>query len=253
MICKQHPLWNLHVEASLVRQVVHQREIRRPLATFCAESDWPLVAERDHCWGEGGHWCPEMGRGCSQKKIFQPFGPQFGLKIGGGAGPSPGSALQRTSVMWHRAKAYKIKQPKSHPLFSCLWHFIDHKNTLCLICSLKNAWEVNCFHHLLHYPCLHIWETLKFSLRSHFVTCLVLDTCCQISLVTVDSLTCLWHNSVTLPKELAKVTTSDSVLVMSCVSWLVTVLNLKIVLHLTDVTRGQKVNKKKGKKAILTK
>ena len=46
--------------------------------------------------GEGGGYPdPEIrGRGQSHKKIFQPFGPQFGLKIRGGAGAglSPGSA-----------------------------------------------------------------------------------------------------------------------------------------------------------------
>jgi len=28
--------------------MVHQREIRRPLEAFCAESGRPLVAKRDH-------------------------------------------------------------------------------------------------------------------------------------------------------------------------------------------------------------
>ena len=101
MICKQHPLWNLHVEAFSARQVVHQREIRRPLETFCAESDRPVVAKRDHKavvnpdlqMGEGGgvvggHPGPEMRGGgvLFSKNFFQPFGPQFGLKIGGGRG-----------------------------------------------------------------------------------------------------------------------------------------------------------------------
>ena len=45
----------------------------------------------------GGHPDPEIkwagGGGQSPKKLFGPFGPQFGLKKrGGGAGPSPGSA-----------------------------------------------------------------------------------------------------------------------------------------------------------------
>ena len=47
---------------------------------------------RDKGW-RGGHPDPEIrGGGAVAKKIFRPFGPQFGLKIGGGPGPSPGSA-----------------------------------------------------------------------------------------------------------------------------------------------------------------
>ena len=45
----------------------------------------------------GGYPDPEIrGWPGLKKKIFRPFGPQFGLKIGGGGGqgpvPSPGSA-----------------------------------------------------------------------------------------------------------------------------------------------------------------
>ena len=36
--------------------------------------------------GGGGGWSP--------KRIFWPFGPQFGLKISGGGDPSPGSATE---------------------------------------------------------------------------------------------------------------------------------------------------------------
>ena len=49
----------------------------------------------------GGHPDPEIkagGAGVS-KKNFQPFGPQFGLKIRGGPappGPSPGSATEKS-------------------------------------------------------------------------------------------------------------------------------------------------------------
>ena len=47
--------------------------------------------------GRGGHPDPEIkGGGWSQKNLFRPFGPQFGLKIRGAAGPpgtSPGSAI----------------------------------------------------------------------------------------------------------------------------------------------------------------
>ena len=61
--------------------MVHQREIRRPLETVCAESGTPLVAKRDHKavadpehqMGGGGH-------------------PVWSKNEGGGAGPSPGSA-----------------------------------------------------------------------------------------------------------------------------------------------------------------
>ena len=51
--------------------------------------------------GGGGHPDPEIkagGAGVS-KKNFQPFGPQFGLKIRGGPtapGPSPGSATEKS-------------------------------------------------------------------------------------------------------------------------------------------------------------
>ena len=42
-------------------------------------------------WGGGSHPDPEVRcRGKSQKCIFWPFGPQFGLKMGEGV--SPGSA-----------------------------------------------------------------------------------------------------------------------------------------------------------------
>ena len=46
----------------------------------------------------GGHPDPEIKAGVSQKN-FQPFGPQFGLKIRGGPappGPSPGSATEKS-------------------------------------------------------------------------------------------------------------------------------------------------------------
>ena len=49
-----------------------------------------------------------MGRGLSPKKFFGPFGPQFGLKIGGGwgggAGPSPGSATKLIRLWWTEYK-----------------------------------------------------------------------------------------------------------------------------------------------------
>ena len=46
--------------------------------------------------GGGGH----PGRGGSlQKKFVQPFGPQFGLKIRGGGGPSCGSTTARGSLI----------------------------------------------------------------------------------------------------------------------------------------------------------
>ena len=37
--------------------------------------------------GGGGHPDPEIRGGQSPTKFFQPFGPQFGLKIGGRAPP----------------------------------------------------------------------------------------------------------------------------------------------------------------------
>ena len=48
--------------------------------------------------GGAGHPDPQIRRGAVSKKLFLPFGPQFGLKIRGG--PSPGAAtvlcIQRT-------------------------------------------------------------------------------------------------------------------------------------------------------------
>ena len=64
--------------------MVHQRKIRRPLETVCAESGTPLVAKRDHkAVADPEH---QMGGGGGAVILF-------GLKMkGGGAGPSPGSA-----------------------------------------------------------------------------------------------------------------------------------------------------------------
>ena len=51
-------------------------------------------------WGGGGGSHPDTEkRGVVSKDIFRPFGPQFALKIRGGAGPpdpSPGSA----TIVW---------------------------------------------------------------------------------------------------------------------------------------------------------
>ena len=44
-----------------------------------------------HCVGESRPSDKVGGGGRSQKIVFRPFGPQFGLQIKGG-GPSPGSA-----------------------------------------------------------------------------------------------------------------------------------------------------------------
>ena len=53
--------------------------------------------------GRGGHPDPEKGRGPSLKKtFFRPFGPQLGLKLGGGPGPpgpSPRSATDGISMI----------------------------------------------------------------------------------------------------------------------------------------------------------
>lgn len=63
--------------------------------------------------GEGGSLRPWDNRGSSLKtKIFWPLGPQFGLIIRGGHGPSPGSTTatvlySRKQVkysLWHRWK-----------------------------------------------------------------------------------------------------------------------------------------------------
>ena len=69
--------------------MVHQREIRRPLETVCAESGTPLVAKRDH------------------KAVADPehqiLGAVilFGLKMKGGGGvQAPLLDLQRTVKDW---------------------------------------------------------------------------------------------------------------------------------------------------------
>ena len=55
-----------------------------------------------------GHPDPEIRGGSASKKIFQPFGPQFDLKIRGGGGegegppgPSPGSATTILGIKRH--------------------------------------------------------------------------------------------------------------------------------------------------------
>ena len=45
-------------------------------------------------FGVGGYLDPETRGQGGLKKSFQPFGPQFGLKIRG-AGPSPGNSIQK--------------------------------------------------------------------------------------------------------------------------------------------------------------
>ena len=64
-------------------------------------ADQDLQRPSDNGGGGGGalggndHPDPEMRGAAVSKKFFRPFGPQFSLKIRGGAGgpgPSPGSA-----------------------------------------------------------------------------------------------------------------------------------------------------------------
>ena len=71
--------------------------------------------------GEPSHPGPEItgrgggGGGCSQKKFFQPFGPQFGLKIKGGvggSGPSPGSITAKVTVKIEIVQ--KVKHSKKY-------------------------------------------------------------------------------------------------------------------------------------------
>ena len=65
--------------------------------TFCSGGSSPSDKGGGD-WGWGGvpgHPDPEIRRGLVLRFIFRPFGPQFGLKIRGGAsppGPSAGSA-----------------------------------------------------------------------------------------------------------------------------------------------------------------
>lgn len=67
--------------------------------------------------GEPGHPDPEIkggGRERSQKKMFQPFGPQFGLTIRGG-GPSPGSTTAKVTV-----KTEDVQKVKHSKKYICL-------------------------------------------------------------------------------------------------------------------------------------
>ena len=60
-----------------------------PSRIFCIKP----VADPDlKIRGEPGHLDPEIRGGVSKKKFFLPFGPQIGLKIRDGRGPSAGSA-----------------------------------------------------------------------------------------------------------------------------------------------------------------
>ena len=71
--------------------------------------------------GEPGHPDPEITGGeRSQKKLFQPFGPQFGLTIRGGGGgwsggPSPGSITAKVTV-----KIDIIQKVKHSKKYICL-------------------------------------------------------------------------------------------------------------------------------------
>ena len=68
--------------------------------------------------GEPGHPDPEITGGGkrSQKKLFQPFGPQFGLTIRGGGGwgggPSPGSITAKVTVKIEIVQ--KVKHSKKY-------------------------------------------------------------------------------------------------------------------------------------------
>ena len=48
--------------------------------------------------GGSGHPDPEIRGEQSPKTLFLPLGPQFGLKIGGGGGPSASSPRSATGV-----------------------------------------------------------------------------------------------------------------------------------------------------------
>ena len=74
----------------------------------------------------GSHPDPEI-RGASLKKnYFQPFRHQFGLKIIGGPGPSPGSATESLVVeSREREKKITISVRIPPPL-------LGHKNDNCL-------------------------------------------------------------------------------------------------------------------------
>ena len=67
--------------------------------------------------GEPSHPDPEIkgGGAVSKKKLFQPFGPQFGLTIRGegwGGGPSPGSITAKVTVKIEIVQ--KVKHSKKY-------------------------------------------------------------------------------------------------------------------------------------------
>ena len=72
--------------------------------------------------GEPSHPDPEIkgGGAVSRKKLFQPFGPQFGLTIRGGrgggglggSGPSPGSITAKVTVKIEIVQ--KVKHSKKY-------------------------------------------------------------------------------------------------------------------------------------------
>ena len=68
--------------------------------------------------GEPGHTDPEIKGGGGgdglKKKMFQPFGPQFGLTIRGG-GPSPGSTTAKVTV-----KTEDVQKVKHSKKYICL-------------------------------------------------------------------------------------------------------------------------------------
>ena len=64
-----------------------------------ADPDLPIKGGGE--WGEEGAGHPDLeirGEGRCPKNFFPPFGPQFGLKIGGGTAP-PGLFLRSATVL----------------------------------------------------------------------------------------------------------------------------------------------------------
>ena len=73
-------------------------------------------------WDKGGAWLfrsLDKGRGGSlPKKFFPPFGPQFGLKIGGcPLGPSSGSATATGSILEFEKSPTVIQNGFSNPFY----------------------------------------------------------------------------------------------------------------------------------------
>ena len=95
----------------------------------------------DKKWGRSSKPWDKGGGGRSQKNLFRPFGPQFGLKISGGGspGPSPRSVSEQYFPVVLFIMLYKVVLTFA---WACGWK-CDHSN--------ESYWAVIFWHCLLYY------------------------------------------------------------------------------------------------------